>query len=377
MQQSEETASLRRSGRFRKSVESSDIEAKVPRKHPIGRCSNKKHKSLAVEQEKQLQELTLVTDGCEMPPEETIDGIPVVEILSSPEEEKPKRDFLLLRKDALKPNPRVEFLPEDRQHLVNAASILKSQLVARLTSSAEDLRTKDMINLASRCYIALRELGDDYISFSTQVNKLIAQSQELEFAAKDLKNWNDGDLKARHIQQVQNLSEMTEKLFSAQDKLSRTKTQVELLRFKKEELTAVLLMTTEELSEEEGRIKTLTEERDRFKESYSEIKVGLEKLGAEKEEAAMVLKAINARYDAAKVEFERITNHMLQSMRRSYRRAFGRFSPSSHAAAPSTTSFFAKLATLHSTGFFQANKATEDQTSATAIGVSSEMALPS
>lgn len=251
-----------------------------------------------------------------MPHEETIDGIPVVEIPSSPEEEKPKRDFLLLRKDVLKPNPREKYLPEDRQHLVKSASILKSQLVARLTSSADNLRTEDMINLASRCYIALRELGDDYISFSSQVNKLIAQHQELEFAAKDLENWNDGDLKARYIQQVRNLSVVTQKLFSAQDKLSRTKTQVELLMFKKKELTAVLLMITDELSEEDGRIKTLTEEQDQFKESYSEIKVGLEKLGSEKEEASVVLKAINARYDSAKVEFERITNHLLQSIRR-------------------------------------------------------------
>lgn len=251
-----------------------------------------------------------------MPPEETIDGIPVVEIPSSPEEEKPKRDFLLLHKDVLKPNPREEFLPEDRQHLVNATYILKPQLVARLTGSADNLRAEDMINLASRCYIALRELEDDYISFSSQVNKLIAQHQELGFASKDLEIWNDRDLKAHYIQQVQNLSKVTEKLFNAQDKLSRTKTQVELLMFKKEELTAVLLMIIEELSEEEERIKTLTEERDQFKESHSEIKVGLEKLGAEKDETSVVLKAINARYDAAKVELDRITNHLLQSIRR-------------------------------------------------------------
>lgn len=254
--------------------------------------------------------------GCEMPPEETIDGIPVVEIPSSPEEEKPNCDFLLSRKHALKSSPGEEFLLEDHQHLVNAASILKAQLVARLTSSADNLRTEDMINLASRCYIALRELGDDYISFSSQVNKLIAQHQELEFAAKDMENWSDRDLKARYVQQVQNLSEVTEKLFSAQDKLSRTKTQVELLMFKKEELTAMLLMITEELSEEEGRIKTLTKERDQFKESHSEIKVGLKKLASEKEEASAALKAISSHYDAAKVEFERISNNLLLSIRR-------------------------------------------------------------
>ncbi|KAL8107968.1 hypothetical protein AgCh_024396 [Apium graveolens] len=323
MRKSAHTAILRRSGRVRRSVvvagydsDSLNIEVQVSRKHPIGRCSSKKPKCLAVEQEQQLQEPPSVTDGCKMPPEETIDGIPVVMIPSSPEEEKPKCDFLLPRKHALKPNPREEVLLDDRQHLVNAASILKSQVVARLTSSADNLTTEDMINLASRCYIALRELGDDYISFSGQVNKLIAQHQELEFAAKDLENWSDRGLKARYVQQVQNLSVMTEKLFSAQDKLSRTKTQVELLMFKKEELTAMLLMITEELSEEEERIKTLTKERDQFKVSHSEIKVGLEKLASEKEEASVALKAINSRYDATKVEFERISNHLLHSIRR-------------------------------------------------------------
>lgn len=62
---------------------------------------------------------------------------------------------------------------------------IKSQLVARLTSCADNLRTVDIINLASRSYIALRESGDDYI------NKLIAKHQEVEFAATDTKNWND------------------------------------------------------------------------------------------------------------------------------------------------------------------------------------------
>ncbi|KAL1834195.1 hypothetical protein ACET3Z_003846 [Daucus carota] len=356
LQESDETANVRRSARLRQSPvvttyasDSSESQEQVPRKHPIGRCSKKKLKSFAFQQDQQLQEPTLVTNGCEMALGETRDGIPVVEIPSSPEEEKPKCDFRVLRKHALKPKSPEEILPEDRQHLVNAASVLKSQLVARLTSSADNLKTEDMINLASRCYIALRELGDDYISFSSQVNKLITQHQEVESAAKDIENQNDGDLKARYIQQVQFLSEVTEKLFSLQDKLSRSKTQAELLMFKKEELTALLLMLTEELSEEEERVKTLTEERDQFKESHSEIKSGLEKLGAEKNEASVAFKAINARYNTAKEEFERISKHLLCSIRRPSRPSLVGFSRSSQATKPSTTSFFAKLATPPST----------------------------
>lgn len=70
MQQSEHTAGLRRSGRVRRSVvtvtydsDSSDVEEKIPTKHAIGRCSNKKQKCLAFKQEQQLQELALLTDG--------------------------------------------------------------------------------------------------------------------------------------------------------------------------------------------------------------------------------------------------------------------------------------------------------------------------
>lgn len=70
MRKSAHTAILRRSGRVRRSVvvagydsDSLNIEVQVSRKHPIGRCSSKKPKCLAVEQEQQLQEPPSVTDG--------------------------------------------------------------------------------------------------------------------------------------------------------------------------------------------------------------------------------------------------------------------------------------------------------------------------
>ncbi|XP_074333004.1 uncharacterized protein LOC141670860 isoform X2 [Apium graveolens] len=60
---------LRRSVRARRSVvvtgyhsDSSDIKEKVPRKHPLGRCSKKKLKYSAFEQDQQLQEPVLVTN---------------------------------------------------------------------------------------------------------------------------------------------------------------------------------------------------------------------------------------------------------------------------------------------------------------------------
>lgn len=122
----------------------------------------------------------------DIPPVETTGEVPVVELPLSPEEEKPKFDLLFLLEHAVKPNSREEISPEDRQHLVNAASVLKFQLVTRLTSSADNLKTEDMIDLANRCFRALRELGDDYRSFNKDIYKFISQQQELEFAAKDM-----------------------------------------------------------------------------------------------------------------------------------------------------------------------------------------------
>lgn len=241
------------------------------------------------------------------PPRETRFGVrvPVVELTSS-EEKNPKCDLPPVA-PSLKPSSQEEVLPDDRQHLVNAAFVLKSQLVARLTSSAEKLKTDDMTDLADRCYNALRELGDDYTSFRRDIHKLIAQNQKLEYAAKNKVNWNDRDIKARYNQQVKSLSNMTNKLSCAEDKLYRAKT-------KREELKTALLRLTEELSEEEDRINSLTAERDKCKEAHSDVEVEFEKLVAEKKKGNVAFEAINTRYNAAKKEFERLSNQLLQSV---------------------------------------------------------------
>lgn len=252
----------------------------------------------------------------EIPAVETRGEVPVVELPLSPEEEKPKFNLLFLLEHAVKPNSGEEILPEDRQHLVNAASVLKSQLVARLTSTADNLKTEDMIDLANRCFRALRELGDDYRSFNKDVYQFISQKQELEFAAKAMENWNDWDLRARYCQQEQLLSALTENLFSAQDKLSRATSHAEYIKVKKDELTSALLMVTEELSREEQKIETLTVERDRCIEAQFDLEVELEKLDAEKKAARVALEAINAQYDAVKEEIERKRNYLRQLVRR-------------------------------------------------------------
>ncbi|KAK1368633.1 hypothetical protein POM88_034725 [Heracleum sosnowskyi] len=95
---------------------------------------------------------------------------------------------------------------------------------------------------------------------------------------------------------------------SAQDELSTAKTKVDSLKSKKEELTDALRMLTEELYEEEERVKTLTAEMDQFQEAHSDIEFGIVKLDAEKKEASVAFKAFNT----AKEEFERISTHLLQ-----------------------------------------------------------------
>ncbi|KAK1368646.1 hypothetical protein POM88_034738 [Heracleum sosnowskyi] len=305
---------------------SSEVEQEEQQSH-LAPSGHEMHNSLEVEHEQ--QELPLTPSVHDIPPVETRGEVPVVELLS-PEEEKPKFDLLFLLEHAEKPNSQEEISPEDHQHLVNAASVLKSQLVARLTSSADNLKTEDMIDLANRCFRALRELGDDYRSFNKDVYKFISQQQELEFAAKDMENWNDWDLRARYSHQERLMSDVTEKLFSAQDELSRTTSHADYLKLKKDELKSALLMVTEELSKEEQKIKTLTVKRDKCKVVQFDVEVGLEKLDAEKKEARVALEAINAQYDAVKEEFERMSNYLVQLVRRP---------PSKQAAEPSTTSF--------------------------------------
>ncbi|KAK1372710.1 hypothetical protein POM88_028903 [Heracleum sosnowskyi] len=158
----------------------------------------------------------------EMPPVGTRDGVPTVELLLSPVDENPILDLL---------EPAQE--PDDHLHLMNAASVLKSQLVDRLTRYANILSTEDMIFLANNCYSTLQGLGDDYASFSTKVNKLISKHQELTLAAKMKEEWNEYDIKAHYTHQVQSLFEVRENISSAQDKLSSAKTYTESLKLKK------------------------------------------------------------------------------------------------------------------------------------------------
>ncbi|KAK1368389.1 hypothetical protein POM88_034481 [Heracleum sosnowskyi] len=417
MKQGVDTPNLRRSSRVRRcfTVFTPENDKQVTRKNPIARCENVKrkhesleakheqeephlapsghemHKSSEVEQEEQQshlapsghemhnsleveheqQELPITPSVHDIPPVETRGEVPVVELLS-PEEEKPKFDLLFLLEHAEKPISQEEISLEDRQHLVNAATVLKSQLVARLTSSADNLKTEDMIDLANRCFRALRELGDDYRSFNKDVYKFISQQKELEFAAKDMENWNDWDLRARYSHQERLMSDVTEKLFSAQDELSRTTSHADYLKFKKDELTSALLMVTEELSKEEQKIKTLTVKRDKRKVVQFDVEVGLEKLDTEKKEARVALEAINAQYDAAKEEFERMSNYLVQLVRRP---------PSKQAAEPSTTSFYtAELTSATSTVSPRPvciGVSFENQAYGPGIGVSSELTSPS
>ncbi|KAK1368594.1 hypothetical protein POM88_034686 [Heracleum sosnowskyi] len=237
--------------------------------------------------------------------EETRDGIPVVEPLSS-EEEKSKHSLLLFL-----PDPAVK--PGDRQHLLDAAAVFKYQLVTRLTSCAEKLRIEEMIILADECHNTIEDLGDDYTSFSTEVNKLISQHQELAFASKKKENWNEGDIMRLFILTKCSYF-LKEELTSALLKLT-AETNADYLKLEREELTSALLKITEELSVEEERVKTLTVERDQCHDAQSAVEAELSKMEAEKEEAHVTFKVINDRYDAAKKEFDRMTNHILLLVR--------------------------------------------------------------
>lgn len=237
---------------------------------------------------------------------ETRDGLPaVVELPSSPEEEKPKRDLLFLLRPAME--------PDDRQCLLDSASLFKTKLVDHFKRSADNnLSTNDMKILASECYSVLEKLGDDYTSFHSEVRKLIAQQEKVESAAKDKENWNEWEMETRYIDQVQSLYKVREKLSIAEQNLSRAKTEVKFLMIKKEEMTDVLRTLTKKLYEEEERVWSLTQERDEFQKTQSDIEVGLVQLAAKKEAASVAYEA----YVAAKEEFKRMSRHLLQLLKK-------------------------------------------------------------
>lgn len=252
----------------------------------------------------------------EMPPGSSRDGVLVEDLPSSPVEEKPKCDLRFVLEHTLEPDSPEEDITKDGQHLVNqhllnTASVLKSQLVACLKSSADKLSHSDMINLAKRSFTALRAFGDDFTSFSREVNKLIECRRELEYAAKK-KEKNDGEIKARYIQQEMSLSVVSNKLSGAQEKLCRAETYVESLKLKREELTGALFKLTEELAEEKKKVENLAAERDQCTQARSDVEAELSKLKVEKEEARAEFEAINEQYNAAKDEFERTNNQLLK-----------------------------------------------------------------
>lgn len=231
---------------------------------------------------------------------ETMDGVPVVELPSSPVEEKPKHDRLFLHEQ--------ERTEEDRQRLIDAACVFKSELVARLKNSAGNLSTTEMKILASNCYDVLEVLGDNFTSFKSEVNKLIVQHQKVQSAAKDKEAWNDWDMKAHYFEQAQYFSKVKQELLFAEENLSEAKSKVNCLMVKKEEMTDALRMLTEELYEEGERVKSMTQERDRLKLTHSEIEVELRGLNAKKNEASVAFET----YNAAKAEFERMSDQLMQ-----------------------------------------------------------------
>ncbi|KAK1368634.1 hypothetical protein POM88_034726 [Heracleum sosnowskyi] len=246
----------------------------------------------------------------EMPPEETRDGIPALELPSSPEEEKPICGLLVPAQE-----------PDDHQYLLNAASVLKSNLVDRLTSFANILSAEDMILLANKCYNTLEGLGDfntdaAFMRQNTSLSEVDVQHEDLALAAKKKEDWNELDIKSCYIHKAQSLFEVRQKLSRAKDKLSTAKRHEDSLKLKKEELTGALNKLTEELHEVEERVKTLTAERDQYKEAHSVAEAEVGKLEAEKEEARVAFKAINDQYIAANKEFEKTRNHLLQLVRK-------------------------------------------------------------
>ena len=115
---------------------------------------------------------------------------------------------------------------------------------------------------------------------------------------------------------MQSLSEVQQRLSSAEDKLVTAMSAVDCLKTIKEELEGDLLKLTEELLEVEERVETLTAERNECKEAHSVAEAELGKLDAEKDKARVAFEAITDQYNAAKKEFKSRSNQLLQLVRK-------------------------------------------------------------
>ena len=114
-------------------------------------------------------------------------------------------------------------------------------------------------------------------------------------------------MKAHYFDQAQYFSRVEQELLFAEKNLSESKSRVNCLLGKKEEITDALRMLTEELCEEGERVKYMTEERDRLKVTHSEIEVELRELNAKKNEASAAVET----YNAATADFERMSDQLM------------------------------------------------------------------
>lgn len=187
--------------------------------------------------------------------------------ISSGEESKPQVDHLSMLK-SYKPPSYVNTSQENLKTLMDAAAILKDELVSHLEKTAHKLDTVDMLRSANKCFTALKLLKVDYEAFHGEVHKLIKHTLELS-GDKEKSTCTDLGLKVAYEKSVSNVNAAREKLTAAEYNLMNAKTDYDYTIEKIKKLKAVLHKLEVEAATERDGIENLTSKRDHCNEAFS------------------------------------------------------------------------------------------------------------
>nr|XP_017241352.1 PREDICTED: uncharacterized protein LOC108214074 isoform X2 [Daucus carota subsp. sativus] len=157
---------------------------------------------------------------------------------------------------------------ENLKTLMDAAAILKDELVSHLEKTAHKLDTVDMLRSANKCFTALKLLKVDYEAFHGEVHKLIKHTLELS-GDKEKSTCTDLGLKVAYEKSVSNVNAAREKLTAAEYNLMNAKTDYDYTIEKIKKLKAVLHKLEVEAATERDGIENLTSKRDHCNEAFS------------------------------------------------------------------------------------------------------------
>lgn len=191
-----------------------------------------------------------------------------LDISSDDEETKPRVDHLSMLMSVSRQPFHIETSHKNYEILMNAAVVLKDDLVSHLEKAAHKLDIVDMVRSANKCFIGLKSLKVDYGAFYGEVRKLIEYFQELQ-KANDKNTCTELGLTVAYEKSLSDFHEAMEELITAGCNLSNAKTSYDSAIEKIEMLKRMLQRAEEEATLARVEIEKLTSRRDHCDEAYS------------------------------------------------------------------------------------------------------------